>query len=340
MHPGRKKKKILKQIFNPFTKGVNHRGYTHHRTDRNEGRNSQQCRFNKRALLALALFLTGASIWFLTPASTLVAKFILLCIPIDDDIALGIESWREMSYNYPIVVRGDRWGVKSIGNELASTLKRNSEAFCSKVALDVSQCKQQMRQYQWSFEVVSSSEVNAFALPGGIVRITDSLLRRLQLTKGEIAGLLGHEMGHVLLRHSQARLLKQNLLEMILKALVYEDGDDHQESFGEALGEMLLSGAKFLGEMRFSRQNEYEADEAAFDILVASQMYDPRAVQSLLEKLWSLTDAIRQDEKGMLGFFQGWDKTHPGTRERIQVLSRLWNELTLFEKTKFRGRLK
>eukprot|EP00557_Chaetoceros_sp_GSL56_P009670 CAMPEP_0176476924 /NCGR_PEP_ID=MMETSP0200_2-20121128/327_1 /TAXON_ID=947934 /ORGANISM="Chaetoceros sp., Strain GSL56" /LENGTH=328 /DNA_ID=CAMNT_0017872657 /DNA_START=47 /DNA_END=1030 /DNA_ORIENTATION=- len=328
MHPERKSKKVLKEIFNPFSnKGFfNHHGYTTHR-NYHSGRNanSQYSNFNKQALLAIALFLTGASIWFLTPASTYVARFVLLCIPIHDDIALGRESWGEMRYKYPIVIR-DRWGVKSIGNELANIITVHSESFCSKmITLDVSQCRKQMTQYKWSFEVVSSPEINAFALPGGIIRVTDSLLDRLQLSKGEIAGLLGHEMGHVLLRHNQARLLKRNLLEMILKALVYEDGDDHQESFGEAVGEILLTGAKFLGEMRFSRQDEYEADEAAYEILVGSEMYDPRAVQSLLEKLWSLTDdTTRQGEKGMLGFLQGWDKTHPGTRERIEALSRRW----------------
>lgn len=335
MRPERKSKRV----FNPFSnKGFDRHGCTHQKYHPG-GQHHSQCNFNKRALLALALFFTGASIWFLTPASTLVARFVLLCIPVHEDIALGIESWREMRYNYPIVI-SDRWGVKSVGNELANSLKMHSESICSKLAFDVSQCQKQMRQYQWSFEVVSSPEVNAFALPGGIVRVTDSLLDRLQLTRGEIAGLLGHEMGHVLLRHSQARLLKRNLMEMILKALVYEDGDEHQESFGEAVGELLLTGAKFLGEMRFSRQDEYEADEAAFDILAASQKYDPRAVQSLLEKLWSLTDASRQGEKGMLGFLQGWDKTHPGTRERIEALSKRWNNLNFFERKQYRGRLK
>jgi predicted Zn-dependent protease len=328
---GRGHPKTFKPIFNPFSKGRNH--------SRN-GRQGFPFHLNKQALLAITFILLSAATWYLTPASTFLARIILLCIPIHEDISLGIESWKQMNQNYPLVFR-DRWGLKSIGNELANMLEMNRGVFCSKIAVvDVSQCMTQMKEYRWSFEIVSSPEINAFALPGGIVRVTDTLLHRLDLTKGEIAGLLGHEMGHVLFRHGQARLLKRNLLEMVLKALVYDDGDDRQESFGEAVGELLLNGAKFLGEMKFSRQDEYEADEAAFDILANSRMYDPRAVQSLLEKLWSLNDGSTHGRKGMLSFVQGWDKTHPGTPERIEALARRWSKLSSFEKNKFRGRIR
>ena len=135
-------------------------------------------------------------------------------------------------------------------------------------------------------------------------------------------------MGHVLHRHSQAQLLKKNLLNIVIKALFYEDGDDHQESFGEAVGELMLTGAKFLGEMRFSRQDEYEADDAAFDILADSSVYDPRSVKSLLEKLWSLSGDSGQTS---------WDKTHPATGERIKALSTRWNDMSWYEKRKFNG---
>lgn len=54
--------------------------------------------------------------------------------------------------------------------------------------------------------------------------------------------------------------------------MVYEDGDDYEESFGEAVTDILISSARFLGSMRFSRQDEYEADNTAFDILVNSNV--------------------------------------------------------------------
>ena len=79
----------------------------------------------------------------------------------------------------------------------------------------------------------SSQIVNAFALPGGIVRVTDSLLQNLALTDGELAALLGHEMGHILHRHSQKRAVKNKLLSTIWGAFVYEDNDGYDESFGD-----------------------------------------------------------------------------------------------------------
>jgi len=307
----------VKPVFNPFSKKS---------TKKENGR--------QQALLALALVAASTAAWFLTPVSSIITSFILLSIPIHEDIELGVESWRQMRYKYPIVP--DKWGVKAIGRELASKIV-NSDSFCGK-RLDFDQCKKQMRQYRWSFEVVSAPEVNAFALPGGIVRVTDSLLNRLNLSKGEIAGLLAHECGHVLHRHSQARVLKKNLVETVLKALVYEHGDDRQESFGEAVGEILLTGAKFIGEMKFSRKDEYEADDAAFDILASSNVYDPRAVKSLLEKLWSLNGGNgRSGQAGMMGFIEGWDRTHPGTEDRIEALAKRWNEMSSHERRKYNG---
>ena len=307
----------MKAIFNPFST------------------NTKKENGFKRALLATSLVVASAAVWFLTPISSIITSFVLLYVPIHEDIELGAESWRQMKYKYPIVQ--DRWGVKAIGHEIASKTV-NSDTFCAKTALDFTQCKKQMRQYRWSFEVVSAPEVNAFALPGGVIRVTDSLLIRLNLSKGEIAGLLAHEMGHVLHRHSQARMLKKNLVETVLKAMVYEDGDERQENFGEAVGEILFTGAQFLGEMRFSRKDEYEADDAAFDMLASSNVYDPRAVKNLLEKLWSLSgETGRSRQTGLMGFVEGWDRTHPGTADRIKALAKRWNEMSWFERRKYNG---
>ena len=311
----------LKPIFNPFSSKD-----ARSKDARKRGHNNK-----KQAIIAAVLLLSTAAICFLTPASNIIAGFILLTIPIDEDISIGRESWRQMRHKYTYQTIPDRWGVSVIGNELARKIQSGS--FCMKTALDFDNCQRQMRQYGWSFEVISAPEINAFALPGGIIRVTDSLLRQLQPTDGEIAALLGHEMGHVLHRHGQLKLLKKNLVNTILKALVYEDGDERQESFGEAVGELLLTGALYLGEMRFSRQDEYEADVAAFDILVHSGTYHPTSVQNLLEKLWSFSG-----ESGAGRISMSWDKTHPATAERIEVLSRRWNDWDWHEKRMFNGR--
>ena len=197
-----------------------------------------------------------------------------------------------------------------------------------------------IQQYEWDFSVVHAPQiVNAFTLPGGIVRVTDSLLQNLALTDGELAALLGHEMGHILHRHSQKRAVKNKLLSTIWGAFVYEDNDGYDESFGEAVAEGLWKSASYLGELAFSRADEYQADETAWDVLASTysvsggssnhvirHQYHPKSVSRLLQKLW--------DYQGGSGT-TAWESTHPGTKDRIDALKKKWNELTIAEKRKF-----
>lgn len=68
--------------------------------------------------------------------------------------------------------------------------------------------------------------------------------------------------------------------------MVYQDDDPHQESFGEAIGEIMIKSADWLGQQAFSRSNEYQADATSWDMLVQSRKYNPQASRSLLNKLW------------------------------------------------------
>jgi len=182
--------------------------------------------------------------------------------------------------------------------------------------------------YVWDFGILQEEKedgtVNAFCLPGGIIRITLPLLRQLQLTNGELAALIGHEMGHALHRHAQARKLQQRVVEYVLQAILYDDKDDDQESFGQAVGELLIQSVDWLGKQSFSRRDEYQADETSWDLLYHSQRYDPRALQSLLTKLWNLHNKQ--------GGRTSWDSTHPGTLDRIDFLNDKYQSLTNSEK--------
>jgi len=195
-----------------------------------------------------------------------------------------------------------------------------------------------IKQYKWDFGVVHAPPqmVNAFALPGGIVRVTDTLLNNLHLSDGELAALIGHEMGHVLHRHTQKRAVKNRLLATVWEAFVYEDHDGYDESFGEAVAEGLWKSASYLGELAFSRADEYEADGTAWDLLSSTyyysfgrsgiQQYHPGSVRKLLRKLWEY-----QGGSGSTS----WESTHPGTKDRIEALEKKWKALSLAEKRRF-----
>jgi Zn-dependent protease with chaperone function len=327
--------------------------------------------FIKQKLLPFLTLVSLLTIWYLTPISDIIASIVLTTVPIDTDVQLGLQSWETMKQTQPLKykpsVNYDYWSVESIGYDLVDSVilnTHNVDQLCDSIASGITgavgtttgtnsagntlsaitstlhsflhtkqQCKQQAKQYKWSFQVIKSNDINAFALPGGIIKVTESLLQTLQLSQGEIAALLGHEMSHVLYRHTQLQLLKRDLLSTILKAIFYDDHDEHEESFGEAVHEIMIQSASYLGSLKFSRSNEYQADDGAWEILNVSQRYNPKCVQHLLEKLYSLEGGRGSTDT------TAWDKTHPGTGDRIQMMKDKWNALSWNERRRFQSLL-
>ena len=264
---------------------------------RQQRRNVISSRSKRIAMASLFGFL---GLWYLTPVSDWIVARVLIFVPIEADIDLGRKALRSLGYSTVT----DSWNVNVIGRQLVAQLD-------------------EPRSLPWTFGVVQADIINAFALPGGIVRISDTLLRQLKLSDAELAALIGHEMGHILHRHSQARLLQDQLIGYLFRAVFYEDGDDFRESFGEAVGELLLKSATFLGKQSFSRKNEYEADAKAWELLLLSKRYSPIAVESLLQKLWDVIGGSGDTS---------WESTHPGTKDRIEALKTRWKELPLLER--------
>ena len=299
--------KVLEMQSSPWVRQRHRQRQRTHSQKAHRGRPSGNQRGNlgRNQLRLLALSLLALSVWYLTPISDFVVDLMLLQVPIQADIELGQRARAEFPY---ATIHHDKWTplVRSVGWELVSLAPSvDSNA----------------KRYQWDFGVIDhGSVVNAFALPGGVVRVTLSLLEKLDLTEGELAALLGHEMGHVLLRHSQARVLQRQVLSMVAKALTYEDNDTHEETFGEAIGELLLHSADWVGQQAFSRKDEYEADAVGWDLLADSNRYNPQALRSVLMKLWNL--------QGRMGGKTSWESTHPGTLDRIDALDKKWNDLT------------
>jgi len=130
--------------------------------------------------------------------------------------------------------------------------------------------------YKFSFHVLADQRtVNAFALPGGPIFITEGLLRLLK-TEAELAGVLGHEIGHVIGRHSSERLAKQQLTQGLLGALVVGSGDYSTAQLGQLVGSMI--------NMSYGREDELESD--AFGVrIMAEGGYDPRAMIRVMEVL-------------------------------------------------------
>ena len=202
----------------------------------------------------------------------------------EQEIALGYQSAPQMAAQMGGVSRNEkaRALVKQVGERL------------------VAQSVASKSPYKFSFHVLADPKtVNAFALPGGPVFITEGLLRLLK-SEAELAGVLGHEIGHVIARHSSERLAKQQLTQGLLGALVVGSGDYTTAQIGQMVGGMI--------NMKYGREDELESDALGVRIM-AEGGYDPRALIRVMEVLASASGGSRQPE-----FFS----THPAPENRAE----------------------
>src|SRR5262245_27715699 len=152
--------------------------------------------------------------------------------------------------------------------------------------------------YKFSFHVLADARtVNAFALPGGPIFITEGLLRRLR-TEGELAGVLGHEIGHVIARHSSERIAKQQLTQGLVSAVVVGSGDYTSAQLAQLTGSMI--------NMKYGREDELESDSLGL-VIAYEAGYDPRAMAGVMEVLAKASGGSRQPE---------FASTHPAPENR------------------------
>ena len=99
--------------------------------------------------------------------------------------------------------------------------------------------------------------MNAFALPGGPIFITEALVGRLE-TEGQLAGVLAHEVGHVIGRHSAERIAKEQLTQGLTGALILSTYDPDDPNSGRTAQMAMLIGS--LINLRYGREDELESD--------------------------------------------------------------------------------
>jgi predicted Zn-dependent protease len=167
----------------------------------------------------------------------------------------------------------------------------------------------------FTFTVLSSDLPNAFALPGGYVYVTRGLLA-LAENEAEVAGVLGHEIGHVAARHAAQRQTQATgagilaTLGTIGAAIL---GGETAAQLAQQVGG-LGAEAWVAG---YSRDQELEADDLGLEYM-AEAGYDPRAMATFLSKLDEETELRRRlsGREGEAGF--SWFSTHPRTLERVE----------------------
>ncbi len=170
--------------------------------------------------------------------------------------------------------------------------------------------RKDIAQWRFQFHLLSDAKtVNAFALPGGQIFITQGLLKRLK-NDDQLAGVLAHEIGHVAGRHSAAQLAKQQLTQGLTGAVVIASGDANSGQVAAVAGQLI--------NLRYGRADELESDALALRFM-PSAGYDPHAMLDVLRILKQASGP-----RGGPAFFS----THPNPDLRIAELEKLLAQRT------------
>lgn len=156
-----------------------------------------------------------------------------------------------------------------------------------------------------NFKVYQVTDINAFACPDGSVRVFSALMD--MMNDDELLGIIGHEIGHVVKRHSK-NTFKNELLTGALKDVIASSGGKAAaltESQLSVLGQSLMSA-------RFSQKQENEADDCGYDFLVA-QGRNPWGIVMSFEKLMNLEGNTGTKPSYIQRIFS----SHPETQKRI-----------------------
>ena len=190
----------------------------------------------------------------------------------------------------------DKQVVASIGLYPDSGLQRYLQQFGTRLA-----ATSERPNLPWTFRVVDDPVVNAFALPGGFIYVTRGIFAHLN-SEAELAGVVGHEIGHVTARHSVSQLSKQQLTQLGLAV-----GTIASPEFEQFAG--LASQALGVLFLKYSRDAESQADELGLRYLRRGN-YDPREMPHVFEML----DRVSQAQGG--GRVPQWLATHPNPENR------------------------
>lgn len=160
----------------------------------------------------------------------------------------------------------------------------------------------------WRFGILDSSDINAFATPGGTIFVTQGLLLKLN-NESELAGVLAHEMVHVLRKHHLAALQKGARLGIASELL----GEALKDESNPALDKAIKAGTEVYAR-GLDKNDEFEADHMG--IVIATRAgYDPYGLPAVLQ----LLDASNAQDSALALMF----KTHPAPADRLNLLDKI-----------------
>ena len=171
------------------------------------------------------------------------------------------------------------------------------------------------KDIEYHFKVLESPEINAFACPGGFIYVYSGLLKIMD-NEAQLSGVLGHEIGHVVARHSVKRLQQVLGLQVLLSLTLGESSELTQKAVGTGIT-LIMQG--------YSRQNEFEADYDG-TLYMTQAGYNPEGMVQLFGKF----KEMEKEKKS--AFLDQLLASHPPTPERIAKVEEEIKSLNLGDK--------
>lgn len=210
----------------------------------------------------------------------------------DQEVAIGLQSAPQMVQQHGGLHPDERAQayVKSVGKRLITNTVANQSS------------------YPYDFHLLADPNViNAFALPGGQVFITEALFAQLE-SEDQLAGVLGHEVGHVIHRHGAERIAKMELTQGLTGAAVIAAGDYNSSQFMQMVGNLV--------NMKYGRDQELESDDFGVRLMLEAG-YDPLALIGVMDILEKSSGPNRQPE---------FQSTHPSPENRREKIMEAVNK--------------
>ncbi|MDX2133939.1 MAG: M48 family metallopeptidase [Saprospiraceae bacterium] len=208
----------------------------------------------------------------------------------EQEIAMGLQSAPQMAAEFGGLSRNPQ--ATALVQKVGTAIVQNSTAAKT--------------PYRYNFHLLADpATVNAFALPGGQIFITEGLLKRLD-TEDQLAGVLGHEVGHVVARHSAEKLAQMELAQGLTGAVTmatYDPGGINSGAYiAQAVSNML--------QLKYGRDQELQSDDLGVRFMLEAG-YEPEALIDVMAILAEASGPNQTPE---------FQSTHPSPENRAEQI--------------------
>jgi beta-barrel assembly-enhancing protease len=234
-----------------------------------------------RLIGALVIALIGLGMYFFnTQVNPVTGEKQRVAMSVDQEMALGLQAAPQMASQMGGDVEPGEDPRAALVDEVGRRIVRQSDARKSPYVEN------------FHFHLLRDPKtINAFALPGGQVFITAGLLDRLD-NEAQLAGVLGHEIGHVIARHSAQQMAKGQLGQILTVAVGVGASDDRG---GGRNAQLVAAMVNQMSQLRFSRGDESQADHYGLKYM-AQAGYDPSAMLDVMNILKEASKGSRTPE--------------------------------------------